>query len=391
MADWQRRIASVVYAVENRVDHAIDRVNRTFGWINPVMIVPYRGHGTREMFYLKGRVIEDHGVTSAGATDNAWQNFLNTYKRFASDEVSGVTVRGRFGSVEQTAVSDEEGFFELRFPPDPALMADDQSWYEVILDLVKYPGPQREDTSVTGLVVVPPATAQFSVISDLDDTVIQTGVVNWLQMARNTFLKNAHTRLPFEGVAAFYQALQVGTKATHNPIYYVSSSPWNLYDLMIDFFNVRGIPPGPLFLTDMGLTRDYLLKPSRRKHKLDTISMLLKTHSRLPFVLIGDSGEYDPDIYLQAVRDNPGRIVAIYIRDVSATRRNAYMQEIAEQVKAAGSFMLLVKDTVEAAVHASTHGLILPEALPAINQERKEDQPPPNPITQLLEGAKAEK
>lgn len=93
---------------------------------------------------------------------------------------------------------------------------------------------------------MPPAKAKFGVISDLDDTVIQTNVLSVLQAAHNTFLHNAYTRLAFPGVAAFYQALQQGQDGSMNPIFYVSNMPWNLYDLMNDFFDMRHIPRGPI-------------------------------------------------------------------------------------------------------------------------------------------------
>jgi phosphatidate phosphatase APP1 len=86
--------------------------------------------------------------------------------------------------------------------------------------------------------------------------VLQSSVTNFLKMARMVLLGNAHTRLPFEGVAAFYRALQRGASGGEfNPIFYVSNSPWNLYDLLEDFMDVHGVPAGPLFLRDWSRRR----------------------------------------------------------------------------------------------------------------------------------------
>ncbi len=91
-------------------------------------------------------------------------------------------------------------------------------------------------------------------ISDLDDTVIQTDVTRVIRMVRNTLLGNARTRHPFPGVAALYRALHSSAGAPANPLFYVSSSPWNLYDMLDDFFRLRSIPEGPIFLRDWGLS-----------------------------------------------------------------------------------------------------------------------------------------
>jgi phosphatidate phosphatase APP1 len=384
MPSWERVVGSVAYNVEEHFDRLKFRLRKRLGRINAVIILAYRGHGTADSFYLKGRVIEYRGMTAAKDNDSVWRNLLNMYRRFASDEIPGAKVRARFGDNMRDAVTDREGFFELVLLPDDKLLRPDRFWYDVSLELVEYPGPRQGTTRVTAKVIVPPPDAEFGVISDLDDTVLKSDVVNYIKLARNTFLRNAHTRLPFEGVASFYQALQAGTGVSYNPIYYVSSSPWNLYDLLDDFFEIRGIPAGPLFLTKVGIRQDQLFKPDRRKHKLNHIQTLLRTHPDLPFVLIGDSGEIDPEIYLQVVLDHPGRIKVIYIRDVHRKGRGEMIAPIAEQVRAAGSELVLVTDTVAAAVHAVERGLISADALPAIREERSQDQQP-SVIEELLD------
>lgn len=373
MTGWQRNLARTAYAVESRFDTLKFRLRRRIGRVNAVMILPYRGYGTRALVTLRGRVVERRDITTPGDDDSRWQNIMNTYRRFASDEIPGARLHLTFGNVDMEAVTNRDGVFEFRFTPDPALFIPGQAWYDATLELVEYPGPRQDDTRVTATILIPPDDAQFGLISDLDDTVLQSDVVHLLRLVRNTFLGNARTRLPFEGVAAFYQALQAGTAGSFNPVFYVSSSPWNLYDLIDEFFRVRGIPIGPLFMASLGITEQQLFKPDRRRHKLNQITQLLDTYSALPFVLVGDSGELDPEIYLQVVLDHPGRIRAIYIRDVSRTERDRFVQAIAERVRAAGSEMLLVRDTWEAAQHAVSMGLISPETLPMIRTEQRED------------------
>jgi phosphatidate phosphatase APP1 len=234
--------------------------------------------------------------------------------------------------------------------------------------------------------MIPPPGAQCGIISDIDDTVVHTDAAHLLKMARIVFLNNSRTRLPFEGVAAFYQALQKGTQGAMNPLFYVTSSSWNIYDLLVDFFQVRGLPMGPLMMVDLGLTDEYMITPSHHQHKVSQIHTIMDTYPNLPFILIGDSGQRDPEVYLQVVTDYPGRIPAVYIRDVAGDQRDEQIHDYIQTAAAAGTEMLLVKDTAAASLHATQKGFILPETLPDISQDRHQDQQAPDdPIEKLLD------
>jgi phosphatidate phosphatase APP1 len=388
MADWKKVIATIATNIEERFDAAKYRLQERLG-LGKLMIVPYLGHGTQTTLYLKGRVLRDKGITPAADNDTLWTNLVNMYKRFESDEIPHAVVRARFGDLQQEAIADEEGYFEVRLQPRMLPKSDD-IWYDIDLELIDYPGKDNNPVEpakvhAQGRVIVPPPGAQFGVISDIDDTVMRTDVLNIISMASNTFLQNAQTRLPFEGVAAFYAALRHGSvEGVFNPIYYVSSSPWNLYDLIVDFFVIRGIPLGPLFLIDQGIDRNKLIAPSHHEHKTAAIQTLLDTHPGLPFILIGDSTQKDPEIYYDAAQKNPGRILTIYIRDVTGEKRDQAIREIITHLADLQTEMLFVPDTLGASLHATQKGYILPEKLPEIQQERNEDKKAPTPLEQAL-------
>jgi phosphatidate phosphatase APP1 len=104
------------------------------------------------------------------------------------------------------------------------------------------------------------------------------------------------------------------------------------------------------------------------------IRKVLDVNPQLPFVLIGDSGQQDPEIYTQVVRENPGRIRAIYIRDVTEEQRDESVRELIRTAEAFNVPMLLVPDTVEAAEHAASLGLIDPDTIPEIRADRRADK-----------------
>jgi phosphatidate phosphatase APP1 len=336
-------------------------LKRRFGLLDPFEVLPYRGYGTPHQLFLKGRVLEEAGITRSGQDDTTLENLRNMARRFASDEVAGARVRASFGGDYVETVADEEGFFDVLFAL-PAQITGPTQWHPVELELVSPASPGGAPVRSTGWVLVP-SEARVGIISDIDDTVVRSSATNVLKMAWVVLLNNAHTRLPFEGVAAFYEALQRGADGRgYNPVFYVSSSPWNVYDVLEDFLNVHGVPPGPLFLKDWSPT----VLGKHKDHKLGIIRRLLRAYPELPFVLIGDSGEEDPEIYRQAVRDHPGRIRAIYIRDVTTKRRDTVVRAIAEEVRGLGTQMLLAPDTAVAAEHAASIGLIAPEAVAGI-------------------------
>jgi phosphatidate phosphatase APP1 len=361
LTDLRRTALRVAQWIEERFDTLRFGLKRRFGLLDPFEILPYRGHGTSLELYLKGRVLEESGITHAGPDASVWRNVLNMARRFASDEVAGARVRATFQGLQEETTADVEGFFEVRFgsagPLDGSAL-----WHSVELELLSPPSPGGGEVRSRGQVLVPRG-ARFGVISDLDDTVVMSSATNVLKMAWIVVRNNAHTRLPFEGVAAFYRALQRGDDGeSSNPIFYVSSSPWNIYDVLEDFLDVHGVPPGPLFLKDWSPT----VLGKHQDHKLGVIRRLLDTYEDLPFVLIGDSGEEDPEIYLQTIREHPGRIKTVYIRDVASAERDAEVRTLADEARKLGTEMVPVPDTAAAAEHAASIDLIAPDAIDAV-------------------------
>jgi phosphatidate phosphatase APP1 len=180
-------------------------------------------------------------------------------------------------------------------------------------------------------------------------------VARKLRMLLIAAFNNARTRKPFKGVAAFYRALHAGV----NPVFYVSKSPWNLYAPIVEYLEVQGLPRGPVLLRDFGRRRE-------KEHKRKTIEEILDTYPALPFVLSGDSGEQDPEIYADIVRRFPERIVAIYIRSVNPKR--------VKEVERLGTRLILAPQAETAAAHAAAAGLIQASDLRAVRSDRASDE-----------------
>jgi len=175
-------------------------------------------------------------------------------------------------------------------------------------------------------------------------------------------------------VAAFYRALHAGSSGEkENPLVYVSRGPWSIYEVILAFLKVHRFPEGPVILRDWGMTLKHPLPKRGRGHKERIIREILDHFAPIPFVLIGDSGQGDPEIYADIVHEYPGRILAVYIRNVTRTRdRDGAIEHLAQEVEAAGTALVLAADSFVMARHAADAGLIVEGALPEILQEREE-------------------
>jgi len=322
---------------------------------------------------VHGRALQDEGLGAAEAGRARWRNVWDMLRRIEADPIPRARVALRVGSAETEVVADEEGFFRAWLPSDDAERLDDD-W---ILAHAELRAPVRGGTHVvTGRVLFPRQRPELVVVSDMDDTVLQSNVTSLLRAARTMFLENARTRLPFPGIAAFYQALRAGRAGSaRNPVYYVSSSPWNLYDMLVDFLDGQGIPSGPLLLRDVDVGLGALGSGHHHTHKREMVRNVLHAHPGVPALLLGDSGQEDPEIYRDVVAEFPGRVQAIYIRNVTQhPERSAAIQALAEEVQKAGSVLILADDTLAAARHAAEQGWIDPATLAAIGEEKRADE-----------------
>jgi phosphatidate phosphatase APP1 len=379
----RQALRAKLLAQASRLEEAIDRTKRRLGTSlrpdRPLRVEPYLGYGTRDLVRLRGRVLLGRqALGTVSAEDSPLINLMRALRRFETDEVpdAELAVALALGGEPVRVLSDEEGYFHAELEPPEPLPAGG-GWHPLEIDLLSPRG--REVLVQPARVMVPPADADLIVVSDLDDTVIHTDATNLLKMVRNTVLGNSRTRMPFPGVAPFYKALTLGDDdAPRNGLFYVSSSPWNLYGVRLDFLEINGIPHGPLFLGDWGLSPTQLVTAGHDDHKGRAIRDLLALYPRQRFVLIGDSGQEDPEIYSRIVHEHGDRVAAVYIRNLPLedVERPETVRRLAKEVEQAGSTLLLVDTTYEAAEHAADRGWISHKALGEIARAVGKDLAP---------------
>lgn len=363
-AAWKQALLAALLPAEHAIDDIRQRVDRRFGLNRPQHISAYRGFGDADHVELMGRVLADPQLPGPGDNDSRWRNLLSTYKRFETDEVPDEPLVLRYGNARVDIRSDEEGYFHAILPGQPGLHS---LWASATVSLAD----GSLETPLQVLLVH--ADARLGVISDIDDTLLESSITDWKVAAQLTFLQNARTRKPLKGAAKLYQALQAGSDGSGRvPIFYVSSSPWNLHGLLQDFMELNGVPNGPMFLRDMGLDPGKLIKTPGHGHKLERVRTLMARFPNMRWVLLGDSGQADAELYAQAAEEFGHRIAAIYIRDVDAAIDTPLDRAASAQIKRVEVTqvpMVLSDDSIAIARHAEHLGLISASWLPAIERE----------------------
>ncbi|TKD66540.1 App1 family protein [Flavobacterium sp. ASW18X] len=318
---------------------------------DPVIIIPFGGYANNDRIYGQARVLEDEGITHE-EDDGFLKNLYNSYKRFESDEKEGVVVTVTANDFNTSLTSDAEGYVYL----DEAFKTNslDKEWHPIHYSLT-YAG---KPFTIKDEILKPLASAQYGIISDMDDTVIRTGISSafkW-KVIVNSFFTHTNQRMPLEGAQEFYQMLRKGISGQDdNPFFYLSNSPWNLYEYLAEFLNYQKFPKGVLLLRDMGLENKK--KTSfKEENKYIKIVHLLETYPNLPFVLIGDAADIDHDIYMAIAKQFPNRIKAIYIRTVTDQNK---MKDIKKRIEATTDINIqLISHTDEAVVHARANGFV---------------------------------
>lgn len=325
-----------------------------------LQIIAFNGYGTPQRFYVRGRALEDENIDLGHK--GAFKLLINTWKRFETDEIRNTPIKIDFeGEYSLQGETDHEGYYLINERVENlSQYMNEEGWINFetsfldttlkreILNQNRFPGE----------MLIPSAKAKFGVISDIDDTILHTGVVSSLKwkVLINTIFKRATHRKPLEGTAEFYHQLHRGKNGDEaNPIFYVSHSPWNLYRYLELFLKTNNFPKGPILLRTMSsFTRRRKMDDKPQKHK--EIVGIFNTYPKLSFILIGDSGEKDADIYIDISKQFPNRVKAIYLRSVSDGRRMARVSNLFAAYRSIP--FLMVNRTEEAIAHAKKQGFI---------------------------------
>lgn len=326
-----------------------------------LQIIGFQSYGTSDRFHARGRALEDERIDLD--QKGVLALIRNTWKRFETDEIRHAGLQIKIGKdVSLKTITDRKGYYDVNETIGGlSKYANDEGWLPFELSF-QSKIPKRtivNNNRFPSEMLIPCKQAAYGVVSDIDDTILHTGVVSSLKwkVLMNTMFKRAGSRNALDGTAGFYHKLHRGlTGANANPIFYVSHSPWNLYRYLELFLKTNNFPKGPILLRSMSSFRAKN-RTTPAPQKYHEIVKILKTFPSLPFILIGDSGEKDGDIYIAIAKEFPAQVNAIYLRSVADKKRMKRIENLFKTFVEVP--FLLVNTTEEAVRHARNHGFIL--------------------------------
>jgi phosphatidate phosphatase APP1 len=364
--------AAVVAGIENSITKRRREQKMKSGAFRGLHVIVYRGFVADGVAKVRVRVVEAPELPGDSRIPY-WDVAQANLRRHAALAIVGVAVELRIGAHTATEVTDDHGFANFSLPV-PKLRV---GWHDA--HAMTTPIEDGEVATGTGRVIKPSLQAPFLVISDIDDTILVTGLTEGVAMVTRTVLREADKRRAIAGMSSLYRGLsrgvpnRTGNRKPEPTFFYVSTGSWSFYPLLQQFMQLRAFPQGPMFLTDWGPTERYVRR-SGAEHKRTAIRRLFEAYPKMPFVLIGDSGQRDALTYAEMAREFPGRVRLIIIRQVGDDDddRNVAVREQVETLRAEGIPFHLVPDAARAAELCQAEGLCDEETLVEVAGESGE-------------------
>ena len=292
----------VAARVEMAFDRRVESLFRMLGWRERV--IAYTGYGNEDAARVVGRVVlvphwSDSALGKAAEEllrRRGWRNFLS-----AACVHSRYTVT--FGDAEVKGTTDRGGYIDHRVTGH----AEDPGWRrgEIRTD-------ESEPTPVAVRVI--PRDETFGIVSDIDDTILSTMLPRPFIAAWNSFFRTESARQAVPGMAVLYQELQ--DLRPDAPVVYVSTGAWNTHGFLARFLDRHRYPLGPMLLTDWGPTNTGWFR-SGQEHKRNALLQLSVDFPAIRWLLVGDDGQHDPQLYTDFARANPDRVRAVAIRELT--------------------------------------------------------------------------
>ncbi len=254
--------------------------------------------------HFSGRLVERRPVAedASGGGRRLWHN---TRLLLTRGEEGFVTWRAA-GHEWRTRV-DDDGYWTLAMSPAPVFAP---GWHAIESD------PSR--SSDAGLLVVDPRNRR-GLISDLDDTIVVSEVLEKRTLLKNSLVVAPESREAVPGMAELYRRL-LAEPANPAPesaaMFYVSASPRQLTDNLRAFLRAKGFPRGVLRLKELSAASEDSLTGDQRAYKRRVLREILRAYPEVRFALFGDDGVQDPEIYAELQREFPAQIEGVWIRRV---------------------------------------------------------------------------
>ncbi|WP_260729952.1 App1 family protein [Dactylosporangium roseum] len=291
--------------VEDAIHNVIERRLRRRGW--KVAVTAYTGYGASMTPEQPGWVRVLGRVLLARIDPKPAKRLkkLRGWRSFTAVSVNDALVRIEAGGRTCEVRCDRGGFIDTVVEADLA-----PGWATVTLRV-------EDSAAVEAPVRIIDPDIRFGVVSDVDDTVMVTALPRPMLAAWNTFVLDEHARASVPGMAVLYERLVNANPGA--PVFYLSTGAWNVAATLTRFLSRHLYPAGPLLLTDWGPQPDRFFR-SGQAHKRASLARLADEFPNIRWLLVGDDGQHDPEIYAEFVAEHPESVAAVAIRHLSPTQ-----------------------------------------------------------------------
>ena len=296
-----------VFRLAHRLSNAFNglRIRLARRWDFVPQTIAYQGYGSTSSVRVLGRVLltqkplpgskAEHAARNGNQNIRGWRAFTGVPLPFAHVDITigdvVIQVRADRGGLIDTEV-------DVQLSP---------GWHTAVL--------QAEGTEpAEALIRVISPDVKLGIVSDIDDTVMVTALPRPFLALWNTFVLSERARMATPGMAVLLDRLTI--EHPDAPVVYLSTGPWNAAPTLARFLGRNMYPSGALLLTDWGLTQDRWFR-SGQDHKRLNLERLSKEFPDMRWLLVGDNGQHDEAIYSSFAQDNPDRVAAIAIRQLS--------------------------------------------------------------------------
>lgn len=287
-----------------------------------VVLFPALGHN--EAVTVTGRVYKDAGTQGSST-------FSRNLRRLTASNWVGAPVELKFAGVTTEVRAGKDGVFTTTLKPEAGTRFPTGIGF---IDVRAGEGA----ASGRGAVNIVSKDAPFVVVSDFDDTLAVTNVLSARKLVANALFNDSTTQPVVPGMSGFYECLRTEKKASPG-FALVSGSPEQFVPRIAVFLAHHDFPFFGMYLRNFGPDTMSGYKQPKVRHLLQTLPQ--------KFILVGDSGEHDPEVYAEMRREFPERIAAIYIRNAGNTADTSRFEG-----------MTLFDDAKDAAADALKKGLI---------------------------------
>jgi phosphatidate phosphatase APP1 len=315
----------------------------------------YHGYGHTHNLVVYGHVFKFKAKTTQNFSTNLFVNIIHLFKLFVVKPAAFAKVRLYFYDQVIDQKAEYDGFFKFEWK---ALNEVSAGWHDV--KVVALADNDEVTAQSEGKIFVPHIT-QYAFISDIDDTIMVSHSATIGRRLRELFIKNPRTRKTFPSVTNYYQLLAKAhtSPSQPNPLFYVSSSEWNLYDYLVETFRFNALPEGTFLLNQIKRWKN-LIKSGKTGHegKLLRVMRIIDAFPNQQFVFFGDNSQQDPAIYQAIATKYPSSVAAVYIRNIRPSKATE-TKELLAKVEAQGIKTCIFAHSDDAMAHSKQIGLII--------------------------------